>query len=183
MIPFVVQAIKPYFLYLHIPNKVDSLIWIHFGNSFNSWNPNQVVFTTVTNHTIITLFWNLNSTAIDILAEEPWLIDINVNVWITNNNNGGVKKKTGEKMLTCITCSKQPIEDGEEGAAPPRGTPSTKEAVKSLTAQVLFLTLLSCPWSFCLFFYILVATTDTSLDCSPDWCYEICLVSIFWIWI
>ncbi|KAK1379041.1 BREVIS RADIX transcription factor [Heracleum sosnowskyi] len=38
-------------------------------------------------------------------------------------------------MLTCITCSKQPLEDGEEGA-PPRGTPSTKEAVKSLTAQI-----------------------------------------------
>lgn len=40
-------------------------------------------------------------------------------------------------MLTCITCSKQRTEDeAEEGA---RGTPSTKEAVKSLTAQVLIL--------------------------------------------
>lgn len=44
------------------------------------------------------------------------------------------KKKN---MLTCITCSKQRTEDeAEEGA---RGTPSTKEAVKSLTAQVLIL--------------------------------------------
>ncbi|KAK3009401.1 hypothetical protein RJ639_013149 [Escallonia herrerae] len=34
-------------------------------------------------------------------------------------------------MLTCITCSKQEADD--EGA---RGTPSTKEAVKSLTAQI-----------------------------------------------
>ncbi|PSS01306.1 Protein BREVIS RADIX like [Actinidia chinensis var. chinensis] len=38
-------------------------------------------------------------------------------------------------MLTCITCSKQRVEEegGEVGA---RGTPSTKEAVKSLTAQI-----------------------------------------------
>ncbi|XP_019053147.1 PREDICTED: protein BREVIS RADIX-like isoform X2 [Nelumbo nucifera] len=35
-------------------------------------------------------------------------------------------------MLTCIACSKQ-LDDGEESA---RGTPSTKEAVKSLTAQI-----------------------------------------------
>ncbi|KAF8380787.1 hypothetical protein HHK36_028281 [Tetracentron sinense] len=35
-------------------------------------------------------------------------------------------------MLTCISCSKQE-ESGEEGA---RGTPSTKEAVKSLTSQI-----------------------------------------------
>lgn len=40
-------------------------------------------------------------------------------------------------MLTCITCSKQTMEDREEES--PRGTPSTKEAVKSLTAQVLIL--------------------------------------------
>lgn len=40
-------------------------------------------------------------------------------------------------MLTCITC-KQKIDDdgGEEG---PRGTPNTKESVKSLTTQVLIL--------------------------------------------
>ncbi|KAL8054068.1 hypothetical protein ABFX02_05G113700 [Erythranthe guttata] len=37
-------------------------------------------------------------------------------------------------MLTCITCSKQRVEDGEE--APPRGTPNTKDAVKSLTTQI-----------------------------------------------
>ncbi|KAL3497973.1 hypothetical protein ACH5RR_040705 [Cinchona calisaya] len=38
-------------------------------------------------------------------------------------------------MLTCITCSKQRTEeDGEEESA--RGTPNTKEAVKSLTAQI-----------------------------------------------
>lgn len=39
-------------------------------------------------------------------------------------------------MLTCITCSKQRLEDGEEDDTP-RGTPSTKDAVKSLTTQVL----------------------------------------------
>ncbi|KAA8521257.1 hypothetical protein F0562_011906 [Nyssa sinensis] len=37
-------------------------------------------------------------------------------------------------MLTCITCSKQRMEEGEEEGV--RGTPSTKEAVKSLTAQI-----------------------------------------------
>ncbi|KAK6934888.1 Brevis radix (BRX) domain [Dillenia turbinata] len=36
-------------------------------------------------------------------------------------------------MLTCISCSKQ-MEEGEDDGA--RGTPSTKEAVKSLTAQI-----------------------------------------------
>ena len=57
-------------------------------------------------------------------------------------------------MLTCITCSKQATEDGEEEGAPPRGTPSTKEAVKSLTAQV--------PSSKLLSFVV------TGLDLSPD---------------
>ncbi|XAR70722.1 hypothetical protein NMG60_11027684 [Bertholletia excelsa] len=38
-------------------------------------------------------------------------------------------------MLTCITCSKQRGDDDDDGRA--RGTPSTKEAVKSLTSQVL----------------------------------------------
>ncbi|KAG8375172.1 hypothetical protein BUALT_Bualt10G0072700 [Buddleja alternifolia] len=37
-------------------------------------------------------------------------------------------------MLTCITCSKQRTEDGGEEA--PRGTPNTKDAVKSLTTQI-----------------------------------------------
>ncbi|CAL5429347.1 unnamed protein product [Camellia sinensis] len=36
-------------------------------------------------------------------------------------------------MLTCITCSKQKIEDDEEVV---RGTPSTKDAVKGLTTQI-----------------------------------------------
>ncbi|KAI3453880.1 hypothetical protein Pfo_010543 [Paulownia fortunei] len=36
-------------------------------------------------------------------------------------------------MLTCITCSKQRTEDGEDA---PRGTPNTKDAVKSLTTQI-----------------------------------------------
>ncbi|GAA0171405.1 hypothetical protein Leryth_005430 [Lithospermum erythrorhizon] len=36
-------------------------------------------------------------------------------------------------MLTCITCSKQKDDGTEEGA---RGTPSTREAVKSLSAQI-----------------------------------------------
>ncbi|EPS63317.1 hypothetical protein M569_11467, partial [Genlisea aurea] len=38
-------------------------------------------------------------------------------------------------MLTCISCSRQRLEDGEEDAAR-RGTPSTKDAVKSLTSQI-----------------------------------------------
>ncbi|XP_076935801.1 protein BREVIS RADIX-like [Bidens hawaiensis] len=38
-------------------------------------------------------------------------------------------------MLTCITCSKQQIEDGGEEVAA-RGTPNTKETIKSLTAQI-----------------------------------------------
>ncbi|XP_052170175.1 protein BREVIS RADIX [Diospyros lotus] len=37
-------------------------------------------------------------------------------------------------MLTCITCSKQRMEDDEEGTT--RGTPNTKESVKGLTAQI-----------------------------------------------
>ncbi|MFS7922924.1 hypothetical protein Hanom_Chr03g00254741 [Helianthus anomalus] len=44
-------------------------------------------------------------------------------------------------MLTCITCSKQQIEDGGEEVGA-RGTPSSKEPVKSLTAQVRFPTLI-----------------------------------------
>ncbi|KAF5815493.1 hypothetical protein HanXRQr2_Chr03g0123701 [Helianthus annuus] len=44
-------------------------------------------------------------------------------------------------MLTCITCSKQQIEDGGEEVGA-RGTPSSKETVKSLTAQVSFPTLI-----------------------------------------
>ncbi|XP_051129806.1 protein Brevis radix-like 1 [Andrographis paniculata] len=36
-------------------------------------------------------------------------------------------------MLTCITCSKQRIEDGEDA---PRGASNTKDAVKSLTSQI-----------------------------------------------
>ncbi|KAL6979970.1 hypothetical protein U1Q18_021621, partial [Sarracenia purpurea var. burkii] len=41
-------------------------------------------------------------------------------------------------MLTCITCSKQKTEGEEEkeGGAAARGTPSTKDAIKGLTAQV-----------------------------------------------
>ncbi|XP_051151703.1 protein Brevis radix-like 1 [Andrographis paniculata] len=38
-------------------------------------------------------------------------------------------------MLTCITCSKQKTEDDEDDGAS-RGTPSTKDAVKSLTTQI-----------------------------------------------
>jgi len=51
----------------------------------------------------------------------------------------GTKRERGtEKMFTCIACSKQPGDEGEEegGGARGSGTPSTKEAVKSLTAQV-----------------------------------------------
>lgn len=56
-------------------------------------------------------------------------------------------------MLTCITC-KQKIDDdgGEEG---PRGTPNTKESVKSLTAQVLILHL-PLFYSFLFIFNLLV---------------------------
>jgi hypothetical protein len=41
-------------------------------------------------------------------------------------------------MFTCIACTKPVAEDGrgEEGGARGSGTPSTKEAVKSLTSQV-----------------------------------------------
>ncbi|KAK9077784.1 hypothetical protein SSX86_006122 [Deinandra increscens subsp. villosa] len=38
-------------------------------------------------------------------------------------------------MLTCITCSKQKIEDGGEEVGA-RGTPSGKETIKSLTVQI-----------------------------------------------
>ena len=40
-------------------------------------------------------------------------------------------------MFTCIACTKQTAEEREEEEARESGTPSTKEAVKSLTAQVL----------------------------------------------
>lgn len=41
-------------------------------------------------------------------------------------------------MFTCIACTKQTDEGGEDGGgARGSGTPSTKEAVKSLTTQVL----------------------------------------------
>ena len=40
-------------------------------------------------------------------------------------------------MFTCIACTKQTDDGGEDGAARGSGTPSTKEAVKSLTTQVL----------------------------------------------
>lgn len=49
-------------------------------------------------------------------------------------------------MLTCITCSKQRVEDEEDA---PRGTPNTKDAVKSLTTQVL-------PHPLYLFMYVQV---------------------------
>lgn len=40
-------------------------------------------------------------------------------------------------MFTCIACTKQTADDGEEeGGARGSGTPNTKEAVKSLTTQV-----------------------------------------------
>lgn len=44
-------------------------------------------------------------------------------------------------MFTCIACTKQMADGGEEveGGARGSGTPSTKEAVKSLTAQVLLI--------------------------------------------
>lgn len=46
-------------------------------------------------------------------------------------------------MFTCIACTKPVAEDGGEdgGGARGSGTPSTKEAVKSLTTQVLTLSL------------------------------------------
>jgi hypothetical protein len=48
-------------------------------------------------------------------------------------------------MFTCIACTKPAAEDGrgEEGGARGSGTPSTKEAVKSLTTQVSYLLSLS----------------------------------------
>lgn len=44
------------------------------------------------------------------------------------------KKK--KKMFTCIACSKPEDGGDDEGGVRGSGTPSTKEAVKSLTAQV-----------------------------------------------
>lgn len=46
------------------------------------------------------------------------------------------KEEREKKMFTCIACTKQTDDGGEEGGARGSGTPSTKEAVKSLTAQV-----------------------------------------------
>lgn len=40
-------------------------------------------------------------------------------------------------MFTCIACSKPEDGGDDEGGVRGSGTPSTKEAVKSLTAQVL----------------------------------------------
>jgi len=43
-------------------------------------------------------------------------------------------------MFTCIACTKQTTDEREEeGGVRESGTPSTKEAVKSLTTQVLHL--------------------------------------------
>jgi len=43
-------------------------------------------------------------------------------------------------MFTCIACTKQTTDErDEEGGVRESGTPSTKEAVKSLTTQVLHL--------------------------------------------
>lgn len=69
-------------------------------------------------------------------------------------------------MFTCIACTKQMAEGGEEvegsggGGARGSGTPNTKDAVKSLTAQVLIKTsslhfLFSL---FPLFFFLFVKT-------------------------
>lgn len=64
-------------------------------------------------------------------------------------------------MLTCITCSKQRVEDGEEA---PRGTPNTKDAVKTLTNQVSLLSLSSLPLSLsvstaiCIYVYVCVGS-------------------------
>jgi hypothetical protein len=47
-----------------------------------------------------------------------------------------------EKMFTCIACTKQTSDERDEDGRE-SGTPNTKEAVKSLTTQVLTLFLLS----------------------------------------
>ena len=49
------------------------------------------------------------------------------------------ERERERKMLTCIACSKQLDDSGDDGA---RGTPSTKDAVKSLTTQVRIAALL-----------------------------------------
>ncbi|XP_021277088.1 protein BREVIS RADIX isoform X2 [Herrania umbratica] len=47
------------------------------------------------------------------------------------------KREQQKKMFTCIACTKQMADGGEEvEGARGSGTPSTKEAVKSLTAQI-----------------------------------------------
>ncbi|KAJ0944765.1 hypothetical protein HanPSC8_Chr03g0120451 [Helianthus annuus] len=63
-------------------------------------------------------------------------------------------------MLTCITCSKQQIEDGGEEVGA-RGTPSSKETVKSLTAQVSFPTLILSNLHYTLMSSSYVANVDS----------------------
>jgi len=60
-----------------------------------------------------------------------------------NNNHKGSSEwlsKKKRKMFTCINCTKQTAgeREEEEGGGRESGTPSTKEAVKSLTSQVPF---------------------------------------------
>ncbi|KAJ6415474.1 hypothetical protein OIU84_004298 [Salix udensis] len=58
--------------------------------------------------------------------------------WVFAIEFQGLKIQRKKKMFTCIACTKPVAEDGrgEEGGARGSGTPSTKEAVKSLTSQV-----------------------------------------------
>lgn len=61
------------------------------------------------------------------------------------------KKKSEDQwevveMFTCIACTKQTAEEGEEGCE--SGTSSTKEVVKSLSAQVLSPISLFTPTNF-----------------------------------
>lgn len=72
-------------------------------------------------------------------------------------------------MFTCIACTKQMADDGGEegGGARGSGTPSTKEAVKSLTAQVLnptpslsFSLCFKYNLCFCSFFFSIFVKTN-----------------------
>jgi len=56
-------------------------------------------------------------------------------------------------MLQCITCAKQTSEDGDEQVQQ-RGTPTTREAPKNLSAQVYSLSLSETyEFCFCSFFF------------------------------
>lgn len=73
-------------------------------------------------------------------------------------------------MFTCIACTKQTDDGGEEGAARGSGTPNTKEAVKSLTAQV--------PNQSLSLFSLSSVTLSVFLSLSISFCLWMCVVCL-----